>query len=61
MGSLKEALDTHGAPDDTDAILYKDDQLEEMKHLEHAFDWLPGCADSAFLKVFICDVSPQPL
>lgn len=32
-----------------------------MKHLEYAFDWLPGCADSAFLKAFICDVSPQPL
>lgn len=32
-----------------------------MKHLEPAFDWLPGCADRAFLKAFICDVSPQPL
>ncbi|KAA8589089.1 hypothetical protein FQN60_010434 [Etheostoma spectabile] len=47
----QEALDTHGAPDDTDAILYKDDQLEEMKHLEHAFDWLPGSNDPYGIEV----------
>lgn len=32
-----------------------------MKHLKDGFDWLPRCADGAFLKAFICDVSPQPL
>lgn len=57
----KGALDIQGAGGDIDAIRYKEEPEEEMKHLEHAFDWLPGCADSAFLKAFICDVSPQPL
>lgn len=37
----KGALDTRGAIDDIDAILYKEEPQEEMKHLE----LLTGCQD----------------